>query len=193
MHEKPLYVDFDPENLDFRIWLGWSTPGRVFVGAEFADDFVRDDPTAIYVQTDGMAISVTPDVREEVQSYAIRPRWIKPLPYPGSTALWSLEDPFAFAARADPTPTSWAVEFFVSCFDALTDGPDDSVVSDLAAGDEINLNISVMDWDAHDTQYAWFNLVPENAYSVRAQLLSPGDTAVRQQTWGEVKTLSETE
>ena len=158
MHEKPLYVDFDPDNLDFRIWMGWSMPGRVFVAAEFTDDLVRDDGRAIFVQTDGMAISVTPAGREEIQSYsvwAMSIHWVMlPLPYPGSTALWSLDDPFGHAARANPTPASWAVEFFISCFDALADGPDESVVADLAAGDEIDLNISVMDWDAHDTQSA---------------------------------------
>ena len=183
MHEKPLYVDFDPDNLDFRIWMGWSQPGRIFVAAEFQDDLVRDDPTAIFVQTDGLVISVTPDGREEVQNYAVRPRWIVPFPYSGRSPNWSTEAPFALAAWAELTPTSWAFEVFVTCFDVLAD-PDDSVVSDLVAGDEINLTLSVQEWDAHDTRSAWFNLVPS-----RAVLLSPGDTAVHQQTWGEVKAL----
>ena len=198
MHEKPLYVDFDPENLDFRIWMGWSTPGRVFVAAEFTDDLVRNDGRAIYVQTDGMAISVTPDGREEVQRYSIRAgddrKIIFPYPYFDNESVWSSEDPFALASKTD-TPTSWTVEFFISCFDALGEGPDDSAVSDLAAGDEIDLTLSVVDWDAHDSQNAWFYLAPEDldAPAVRALLLSPGDTAVRQQTWGGVKALSETE
>ena len=52
-----------------------------------------------------------------------------------------------------------------------------------------------MDWDSHDTQSAWFNLAPEDldAPAVRALLLSPGETAVRQQTWGRIKARSGTE
>ena len=183
MHVKPLYVDFDPDNLDFSIWLGWSPPGRVFVAAEFQDDHVLDGSSAIFVQTDGMTISVTPDSREEEQTYAIRPKWIKPLPYPFSTALWSLEEPFSFAAWAEETPTSWGFEFFISCFDVLAEGPDDSVVSDLAAGDEISLSLAVMDHDVpKSTQYAWFNLNHEDVL-----LLSPGETAVLRQSWGRIK------
>ena len=32
------YDQFDPSNLDFRIWIGWSEDGRIHVAGEFADD-----------------------------------------------------------------------------------------------------------------------------------------------------------
>lgn len=40
-----------------------------------------------------------------------------------------------------------------------------------------------------NSQHAWFYRIPEDARSLRARQLSPGETAVRQQTWGEVKAL----
>lgn len=202
MHEKPLYVDFDPANLDFRIWLGWRTPGRVFVAAEFTDDIIRDDGSPLFHGADGLVIAVTPDSRERAHSYAVRPAGyiVQPFPDVGNNAArWSVNDPFAHAVRAEQTPTSWGVEFFISCFDVLQpsdsgdSAADESVVTDLAAGDEVDLTLSVTDWDADERRSAWFYLAPEDASSVRAVLLSPGDTAVRQQTWGEVKALSETE
>ena len=32
------YDQFDPSNLDFRIWVGWSEDGRIHIAGEFADD-----------------------------------------------------------------------------------------------------------------------------------------------------------
>ena len=37
------YDQYDPSNLDFRIWLGWTKEGRIHVAAEFADDVYRKD------------------------------------------------------------------------------------------------------------------------------------------------------
>ena len=186
-HPKPLYTEFTPQNLDFRIWIGWSPPGQIFMAADFQDDLIRDERSAIFVQSDGLAVSVTPQGRKAlVQYYAVRPKWIKPFPYVGNDELWSSEAPFALGAWADRTPTTWAVEFFVTVFDVMI-GPDDHAVSELAAGDEIDLTLSVIDWDADDERNASFNLSSD--HTVRAVLLSPGETAVRQQTWGETKAL----
>ena len=199
LFHKPLYVDFDPENLDFRIWLAWSTPGRVFAAAEFTDNIIRDEGGPLFTQADGLVIAVTPDSRERAHSYAIRPagNLIMPFPVTGDIAArWSVWDPFAHAVRADPTPTSWGVEFFISCFDVLLPseegdnaGAAESVITDLAAGDEVDLVLTVTDWDADDRRSASFNLMPEYG-PVRALLLSPHDTAVRQQTWGGIKALA---
>ena len=91
--EKPLYMDFDPENLDFRIWMGWSTLGRVFLAVDFMDDFIRDEPTALFVKSDGVVFSVTSTGSEAYQPYAVRPRWIKPYPYTGGSPNWSSRAP----------------------------------------------------------------------------------------------------
>ena len=32
------YDQYDPSNLDFRIWLGWSRDGKIHFGSQFADD-----------------------------------------------------------------------------------------------------------------------------------------------------------
>ena len=32
------YDQYDPSNLDFRIWLGWSRDGKIHVAGQFADD-----------------------------------------------------------------------------------------------------------------------------------------------------------
>ena len=37
------YDQFDPSNLDFRIWLGWSRDGRIHVAGEFADDIYENE------------------------------------------------------------------------------------------------------------------------------------------------------
>ena len=182
----PLYSEYDPDNLDFRIWMGWDQPGRIFVAAEFQDDFVRDDPTPLFVRSDGIALSVTPQDREgDRQYYAVRPSWIKPMPYVGNDEVWSTLAPFSLGAWSDTTPTSWAVEFFVTVFDVMA-GPDDSIITELAAGDQINLTLSVRDWDVDDVQRTNF---VQDASPVRIRLLSPEATAVRQQTWGQIKAL----
>ena len=36
-HPTP-YDQYDPSNLDFRIWLGWSRDGKIHVACQFADD-----------------------------------------------------------------------------------------------------------------------------------------------------------
>ena len=195
---KPLYVDFDPENLDFRIWLGWNTPGRVFVAAEFTDNTIRDEGGSLFTRADGLVVAVTPDSREWAHSYAVRPagNLIMPFPVIGDfAARWSAYAPFAHAVRAEQTDNSWGIELFFSCFDVIRpsesgdSAADESVITDLVAGDEVDLILRVTDWDADDRRSATFNLTPEDASPVRALLLSPGDTAVRQQTWGRVKAL----
>ena len=194
----PLYSEYDPENLDFRIWLGWSTPGRIFVAATFTDDVIRDEGRPLFSKADGLVIAATPDSRESRTYYAIRPAGniMMPFPYLGGSPVWSVRDPFGHAIRTEQTPTTWGIEFFISCFDVLpkNEHKDENVITDLAAGDEIDLVLQVRDWDADDVQHTGFYLAPEeDASTVRALLLSPGETAVRQQTWGAVKALSETE
>ena len=190
----PLYTEHDPDNLDFRIWMGWSTPGRIFVAATFTDDLIRDNGRTIFHQADGLVIAVTPSSRESRTFYAVRPAGniIMPTPYVGDAPVWSVRDPFGHAVRADQTPTTWGIEFFVSCFDVLpqkSEDKDGNVITDFAAGDEIDLVLTVTDWDADDVQSTSFYLAPEDASTVRALLLSPGETAVRQQTWGKIKSL----
>ena len=37
-HPLVLYDQYDPTNLDFRIWLGWSGDGKIHVAGQFADN-----------------------------------------------------------------------------------------------------------------------------------------------------------
>ena len=37
------YDQYDPANLDFRIWLGWSRDGKIHVAGQFADDAYYND------------------------------------------------------------------------------------------------------------------------------------------------------
>ena len=141
MHERVLYDEYDPANLDFRIWMGWSPAGRLFVAGEFADNIYRNEllPPPMWSLADGVALMVDgdhsggerlniigmPEPDEElhaqyygaVSSVPSGPK-VK-LPILGNIPEWMSELPFSTSSGrvAGENPTFWTVEFFVTCFD----------------------------------------------------------------------------
>lgn len=204
LHQKALYVEYDPDNLDFHLWLGWSRQGRIFVAAEFSDDLIRDDFSALFKLSDGLSVYVKPDHRfVHEQGYVVRPglaNILLPKPYSSPDFVWTTVEPFGGSGRVDQDPpgsqrdplsvpdSRWSVEFFVTVFDELSaEGPDESVVAELTAGDLVNLSLFVHDVDVPENLQALFYLS-----DTVVLLLSLDETAVRQQRWGEIKaTVSE--
>ena len=63
---------------------------------------------------------------------------------------WMVQPPFAWAGGGvfSENPTIWVTEFHVTCFDLLDHlNPENSVVSELAAGKTIGFNLAVSDYD----------------------------------------------
>ncbi len=55
------YDQYDPSNLDFRIWLGWTKEGKIHAATEFADDVYRNDDPPIFYFADSIALLVDGD------------------------------------------------------------------------------------------------------------------------------------
>ena len=53
------YDQYDPSNLDFRIWLGWSRDGKIHLAGQFADDVYFNEFDLSRVKTFGFFDSVT--------------------------------------------------------------------------------------------------------------------------------------
>ncbi|MCY3762037.1 MAG: hypothetical protein OXH50_12370, partial [Gemmatimonadetes bacterium] len=99
-------------------------------------------------------------------------------------------------------PTIWVTEFYVTCFDRLDHlNPEESVLSRLAEGIVIGLDLYVRDYDAEPGgPRALYSLGdPEDAeedavgadYMVDGLLLRPdddfGDSAVQSTSWARIK------
>ena len=102
---------------------------------------------------------------------------------------WMIYPPYCEAGGevSGEQPTIWTIEFFVTPFDLLVPlEPDESVVSDLTAGEVIGLQLWVSDKDNVDHSYqAQYHLESW----VDAILLSrhQADSAVGDRTWGRIK------
>ena len=56
------YSEYDPSNLDFRIWMAWSDGGKIYFAAQAADDVYRNpDKYREYIMCDHMVLSVDGD------------------------------------------------------------------------------------------------------------------------------------
>ena len=171
------YDRFDPSNLDFRIWLGWSREGRIHVAAQFADDvyfneygFGPSDLLTLIVDGDHtgglylpFSLSRPPEEAEDplennmqAQAYqAVSRAAGDPMVDMVTTTLfvderWMVEPPFARGGGGvfGENPAYWSVEFYVTCFDRLNHlSPEDSDVSQLAEGKIIGFDIWVFDVD----------------------------------------------
>ena len=143
------YHQYDPSNLDFRIWLAWSPPGRFFVAGEFADDVYRNEDHAVFYFSDSAALMVDgdhsggryqffgshgpgetreldPRANQQAQFYEVISRVAEgpqvSLPFiSATTRYWPVSLPYAFGSGrvAGENPTIWTVEFFATCFDEL--------------------------------------------------------------------------
>ena len=182
------YDRFDPSNLDFRIWLGWSREGRIHVAAQFADDvyfneygFGPSDLLTLIVDGDHtgglylpFSLSRPPEEAEDplennmqAQAYqAVSRAAGDPMVDMVTTTLfvderWMVEPPFARGGGGvfGENPAYWSVEFYVTCFDRLNHlSPEDSDVSQLAEGKIIGFDIWVFDVDDDSGLGAQYNL-----------------------------------
>ena len=185
------YDRYDPANLDFRVWIGWTEAGRLWGAAECADDYYFADPERrftlgdsfsllvdgdhsggpySYVESHGLNETREPDPRNnrQAQHYAAKPEAagapVMDVPFVALTVdRWMVEPPFADGAGgvAGENPTFWTVEFFVTAFDEMDLEPGGSRVSELAAGQIIGLDLLVTDQD-EETGNAVFHLTDVN-------------------------------
>ena len=143
------YHQYDPSNLDFRIWLAWSPPGRFFVAGEFADDLYRHKDNTVFYFSDSVALMVDgdhsggayefigshgpgetreidPRANKQAQFYEVISQVAEgpqvSLPFiSATTRFWPVALPYAFGSGrvAGENPTVWTVELFATCFDEL--------------------------------------------------------------------------
>ena len=143
------YDEYDPSNLDFRIWLGWSRDGKIHVAAQFADDVYHNEyepPGDTFIANDHISLMVDGDhsggqiwfgsskdedgaLKSNVQAQyyqAISRAAGGPLIDLFPTTIiggerWMVHPPFARGGGGvlGENPTFWSVEFYVTCFDRL--------------------------------------------------------------------------
>ena len=193
-HRSTSYSQYDPANLDFRIWMAWSDGGKIYVAAEAADDVYRsrDVHPGIHYFNDHIVLSVDgdhsggrfiypetsstsgPDPRNnahaqyyEATSYSEQQYRLVALPF-NLNRSWMTAEPYALGSGTvlGENPTFWTVEFYVTAFDEMFSlGPEDVVISSFEPGQIIGFEIIVYDWDHHDNQAAQFYLQDPNRES----------------------------
>ena len=116
--------------------------------------------------------------------------WVTPTPE-GLEPLgdWMIQPPFCDAGGnvIGEQPTIWIIEFFVTPFDLLVAlEPDESVVSDLKAGEVIGLGVGVWDKDGADRPYQAVYFLG-GLFDALLLSYDQVDRAVRDRTWGRIK------
>ncbi len=117
---------------------------------------------------------------------------------------WMVQPPFARGGGGvfSENPTIWVTEFYVTCFDLLDHlNPENSVVSELAAGKTIGFNLGVSDYDVEPVvgPAAYYELINrgDDADLDRADIFVDGlllgldedfgDSAVQSTSWARIK------
>ncbi len=142
-------VPYDPANLDFRIWLAWGEPGRLYMAAVFADDahYYEDHPGGFMV-SDNVSLAVDGDHTggeydfrgphgddpTTHESHRQAQRWHAVSQTENGRASvelsvfeqedygpWMYWPPFAHGGgdTAGENPTIWVVELYVTAWDEL--------------------------------------------------------------------------
>ena len=178
-------MGYNPSDLDFRIYLGWSgTSNRIYVGAVCIDDVYvgEDEKSSTYMDRGGedhLALEVDGDhdgspywdksvarrddkgdnsglMDQGAQLYGAVPlrRETSHVGLPALERWWD-ENWWGYPPYGDgggsvlgESPVVWVTEFFVTPFDLLIRRePENSVVSDLAAGRIVGFQVYVGDFD----------------------------------------------
>ena len=214
---KYFSTEYDPADFDFAIWLGWHAElNRIYFAGAFVDNAYwggtgpafgpnsgRDRIT--FVVDGDHSGPLTESLigegshRLEIQGYYATP-WVSEgptviLPWVTHAPLealgdWMIHAPYCEAGGSvfGEQPTIWVIEFFVTPFDLLVAlEPEESVVSDLRAGEVIGFGLGVWDRDSSDSM-ALYGLGPGPGDD-DAMLVSrdQADSAVRDRTWGRIK------
>lgn len=168
--------EYDPSDLDFRIWLAWHRGlNRIYAAAEGVDDVLvePDDDDELYwdgvviLQIDGDHSGGVYSYKDgdesqwqSVQGFVGGPMgyWVeRQVRYPeyckiGSpeTTCWFQAPPFADVGGATygENPTVWMTEMYVTPFDRLVpDSAEETVVTELRPGGIIGLLLVISDDD----------------------------------------------
>lgn len=183
-------AQYDPGDLDFRIWMGWlRSPARIYLGIERLDDVhvsayeAGGDARA----HDGVELSIDGDhsggryagwpgddarLYQQAQTYfAVPAPPGNALSWPDADVVdvvWPVSPPFGQGAGAvrDGARSRAVVEFFITPFDSLVrTNPEESVISTLLPGAVVGLQIAVPDFDTHPGAYHAFHSINGNYYS----------------------------
>ncbi len=191
-HQLMSYSEYDPANLDFRIWMAWADGGKIYVAAEAADDVYRsrDVHDGIHYFNDHISLMVDGDhsggrfsfpitsstseldLRDQAQaqyyeatSYSEQNYRLVALPF-NLNRSWTTAEPYALGSGTvlGENPIFWTVEFYVTAFDDMFSlGPEEVVISSFEPGQIIGFSIVVFDWDHDDTKAGQFYLYDPNA------------------------------
>ena len=185
------YAEYDPGNLDWRIWLAWADGGKIYGAAQAADDLYRNvDFEGGHFLSDHLVLKVDGDHsggqyaylagatenKEPLKNLANAQFYeiiseseqhnLITIPIARRYRTWMYHEPYAAAAGTvlGENPTFWTVEFYATAFDDIpAEGPEGSVLSDLHPGQTIGLDLAIIDWDESETRSAQFFLIdPEN-------------------------------
>lgn len=175
-------AQYDPADMDYRIWLAWNQTGNhMYVALDRVDniyfnEYAGGNPGSVW-QQDSIEFMVDGDhsggsynrnnedlsaeeKKRHFNAQAQKYNFTFDVPdgrwggYPGSAA-WANELPYlsAFGRSTGSNPTRSILEFFVTPFDDLVESEADSKVSPLFSGKIIGLQIAMADRDGGEEAY----------------------------------------
>ena len=168
--------EYDPSDLDFRIWLAWHRGlNRIYVAVEGVDDFLVDQGAENWYWDGLVGLEIDGDhsggvfdrgsletILLESQTFQGGPFSHQPFSNLNKPAVhllysigleeccWFSEPPFADVGTAiyGENPTVWMTEMYVTPFDRLVpDSRGDTVISELRPDGIIGLRVTVTDQD----------------------------------------------
>ena len=181
--------EFNPADLDFRIWLGWSSdPPRIYAAIIRVDDRYVNEWSGIDGESMGFhdhfdflldadhngGNLYEPEIFGSAQWYRSLPvtpvdRVLGCPPLGGDT--WYLEPPYADGGGGliGESPVISVTEFYVTPFSALVNkSPDDSVIVELTSGAVVGLAMSVRDVDqGPGDRQGWYQLPELEPFDIR--------------------------
>ncbi|MFP6647017.1 MAG: hypothetical protein VCF24_26165 [Candidatus Latescibacterota bacterium] len=189
-------AQYDPADLDYRIWLAWNQTGNHLYGAVdrldnvYINEYAGGNPGATW-QQDSVEFMVDgdhsggsynrnnedlsdEDKKRHFNAQAQKYNFTFDVPderwggYPGGAA-WANELPYlsAFGRSTGTNPTRSILEFYVTPFDDLVLSEDDSQVSPLTPGKVIGLQIAMPDYDTAPLDYQAYHTLSGQAATFR--------------------------